>query len=44
MRADVSRLWPMPKEFVDNAPGWEKMTEMIAYLQPYYDDKQNFER
>jgi hypothetical protein len=41
---DWYRLKPMPKEFIDNAPGWEKMADMIAYLQPYYDDKKNFEK
>jgi hypothetical protein len=41
---DWYRLKPMPREFIDNAPGWEKMAEQIAYLQPYYNDKQNFER
>jgi hypothetical protein len=41
---DWYRLKPMPEDFIDNAPGWEKMDEMIAYLQPYYDDKRNFEK
>jgi hypothetical protein len=41
---DFCRLKPMPEEFVADGPGWENQAEMIAYLQPYYDDKQNFEK
>jgi hypothetical protein len=40
---DWCRLTPPPKEFMDKAPGWEDPAAQIAYLQPYYDDKQNFE-
>jgi len=41
---DFCRLRPMPEEFVADGPGWENQPAMIAYLQPYYDDKQNFEK
>jgi len=41
---DFCRLKPMPEEFVADGPGWEKQAEMIAYLQPYYDDPNNFEK
>ena len=41
---DFCRLKPMPEEFVAAGPGWEKQAEMIAYLQPYYDNQQNFEK
>ena len=34
----------MPEEFVEKGPGWENQAEMIAYLQPYYDNKDNFEK
>jgi len=37
------RLKPMPEDFLENAPGWENQAAQIAYLQPYYDDKTNFE-
>ena len=38
------RLKPMPEEFVADGPGWENQAEMIAYLQPYYDNQENFEK
>jgi len=41
---DFCRLKPMPEEFVADGPGWENQAAMIAYLQPYYDDKDNFEK
>jgi len=41
---DFCRLRPMPEEFVADGPGWENQAEMIAYLQPYYDDPENFEK
>ena len=41
---DFCRLKPMPEEFKDNGPGWENPAAQIEYLQPYYDDKQNFEK
>ena len=41
---DFCRLKPMPEEFVADGPGWENQAEMIAYLQPYYDNQENFEK
>jgi hypothetical protein len=41
---DWYRLKEQPKEFMDEAPGWENQAAMIAYLQPYYDDKNNWEK
>ena len=41
---DFCRLKPMPKEFSDNAPGWESPAAMYAYLRPYYENKENFEK
>jgi hypothetical protein len=39
---DWYRLKEPPEEFMDNAPGWENQAAMIAYLQPYYNDKINW--
>jgi len=41
---DFCRLKPMPKEFVDKEPGWENPADQYAYLQPYYDNQENFEK
>ena len=41
---DWYRLKEPPKEFMDKAPGWQNQAEQIAYLQPYYNDKQNWEK
>jgi len=41
---DFCRLKPMPEEFLKKAPGWEDPPAMYAYLRPYYDNQENFEK
>jgi hypothetical protein len=41
---DWYRLKGPSKEFMDAGPGWENQSAMIEYLQPYYDDKDNWEK
>jgi hypothetical protein len=41
---DFCRLKPMPEGFMEQGPGWENPPAMYAYLRPYYEDQQNFEK